>query len=58
MITSTVDQSTAWTPRELAELRKAPFLTQEDLRRLARIRAIFDAEVISIEPLGPKGAGR
>ncbi len=40
-----------WTAHELMDLWKVPGLTRERAQSLARIKAEFDAEVVSIEPL-------
>ena len=44
-----------WTARELMELWKAPSLTQEQAQSLARIKAQFEGEVVSVEQLNEKG---
>ena len=57
-----ISRGRIWTAHELMDLWKIPSLTREQAQTLARIKADFDAEVISIEPLSsapdPKdGAG-
>jgi len=57
-----ISRGRIWTAHELMDLWKIPSLTREQAQTLARIKADFDAEVVSIEPLSsaadPKdGAG-
>ena len=44
-----------WTARELMEIWKIPSPPREQVQTLARIKAEFDAEVVSVERLTEKG---
>jgi len=52
LVRRAVDRGRIWTAHELMDLSKISSLTREQAQTLARIKVEFDAEVVSIEPLG------
>jgi hypothetical protein len=55
LVTRGISHGRIWTALELMELWKAPSLTQKHAQSLARIKAQFDADVVSVERLIEEG---
>lgn len=55
LVTKGIRRGRIWTARELMELSKTPSFSREQVQTLARIKAAFDAEVVSVERLSADG---